>query len=98
MRLVGKIKMHDKLDSLGVDEMVVSKIASVVSSLTIPAGGSGFYDVYVICSGSGGTGSGGFLEMPPLSERLWQAHRLMFTAFSICPMPLSARTRRVRTA
>lgn len=69
MRLVGKIKMHDKLDSKGVDESIVEKISSVVSSLTIPAGGSGFYDVYVICSGSGGTGSGGFLEMPPLVRK-----------------------------
>lgn len=69
MRLVGKIKMHDKLDSKGVDEVIVEKISSVVSSLTIPAGGSGFYDVYVICSGSGGTGSGGFLEMPPLVRK-----------------------------
>lgn len=69
MRLVGKIKMHDKLDSKGVDEAIVDKIASVVSSLTIPTGGSGFYDVYVICSGSGGTGSGGFLEMPPLVRK-----------------------------
>lgn len=69
MRLVGKIKMHDKLDSKGVDEVIVEKISSVVSSLTIPAGGSGFYDVYIICSGSGGTGSGGFLEMPPLVRK-----------------------------
>ena len=69
MRLVGKIKMHDKLDSRGVDEVIVGKIASVVSRLTIPTGGSGFYDVYVICSGSGGTGSGGFLEMPPLVRK-----------------------------
>ena len=69
MRLVGKIKMHDKLDSRGVDEMIVDKIRSVVSKLPVPAGGSGFYDVYVICSGSGGTGSGGFLEMPSLVRK-----------------------------
>ena len=70
MRLIGKIKMHDKLDTLGVDEMIVSKIHSVVSNLpSLPTSGSGFYDVYVICSGSGGTGSGGFLEMPPLIRK-----------------------------
>ena len=69
MRLVGKIKMHDKLDSKGIDEVIVDKIASVVSTLDIPINGSGFYDVYVICSGSGGTGSGGFLEMPPLIRK-----------------------------
>lgn len=69
MRLIGKIKMHDKLDSKGVDEVIVGKITSVVSNLNILTHGSDCYDVYVICSGSGGTGSGGFLEMPPLVRK-----------------------------
>ena len=69
MRLIGKIKIHDKQDAMGADEMIVAKLSSVVASLQLPAGGSGFYDVYVICSGSGGTGSGGFLEMPSLIRK-----------------------------
>lgn len=71
-RLFGKITIHDQAaGSMGVDEKIVSKIQSIMATLQplpaqIPGNPPSFYDVYVVGSGSGGTGSGGFLEMPSL--------------------------------
>lgn len=70
-RLVGKIKVHDQEPgNLGVDETIVNKLTSIISRMTLPptlpGAAPSFYDVYVIGSGSGGTGSGSFLEMPAL--------------------------------
>ncbi len=71
-RLVGKIKIHDKAPGgLGVDEEIVNKLVSLKSSVLAPlsAGDPGVYQVYVIGSVSGGTCSGGFLEIPALVRK-----------------------------
>lgn len=73
-RLIGKVKVHDQQPgSAGVDETIVNKLISIIANMQLPpalAGGApSFYDVYVIGSGSGGTGSGAFLEMPALIRK-----------------------------
>jgi len=77
-RLIGKIKLHDQSPgSPGVDEQIVQKLQSIITKLApLPPAYAGtaamFYDVYVIGSGSGGTGSGSFLEMPALIRKALQ--------------------------
>ena len=71
-RLVGKIKIHDKEggSGMGNDEEIVHRLtqltsASYMNPMTVS---NGRYEVYVIGSGSGGTCSGAFLEMPALIQ------------------------------
>ena len=71
-RLVGKIKIHDKEggSAMGNDEEIVHRLTMLTSSsymnpMTVS---NGRYEVYVIGSGSGGTCSGAFLEMPALIQ------------------------------
>lgn len=76
-RLVGKFKMHDCVMETGhaVDQEIVSKLTSRKNSMApLPAAGLGQlmppkYEVYVIGGICGGTGSGGFLEMPALVRK-----------------------------
>ena len=71
-RLIGKLKVHDKEPGKpGVDERIVMKLTSALSKLdkmspSVEGGAPHTYEVYVIGSGSGGTGSGAFLEIPAL--------------------------------
>lgn len=71
-RLVGKIKIHDKEGgaAMGNDEEIVHRLTQLTSNtymnpMTVA---NGRYEVYVIGSGSGGTCSGSFLEMPALIQ------------------------------
>lgn len=65
-RLAGKIKSHDKVSgSLGVDEEIVNRIRKIQSNFS-PLSEGGKYEVYIIGSTCGGTGSGGLLELPSL--------------------------------
>ena len=70
MRLVGKIKLHDKDagSSMGNDEEIVHRLTQLTTSTYMEpmAVANGRYEVYVIGSGSGGTCSGGFIDMPAL--------------------------------
>ncbi|MCI6488072.1 MAG: tubulin-like doman-containing protein [Clostridiales bacterium] len=74
-RLIGKVKVHDQVPGEdGTDEKIVQKLQNIITSLDqLPAAAAGgapsFYDVYVIGSGSGGTGSGSMLEMPSLIRK-----------------------------
>ena len=75
-RLIGKVKVHDQVPGeSGVDEKIVQKLQEIIATSLSPlpavaAGGApSFYDVYVIGSGSGGTGSGSMLEMPALIRK-----------------------------
>lgn len=82
-RLIGKIKIHDKEPGkIGVDEEIVRKISQALGTLTpmppvMDGNTPSTYEVYVIGSGSGGTGSGGFLEIPALVRQATRdkAHR-----------------------
>lgn len=65
-RLVGKLKIHNKLaaNPSGFDQDVVNRITTTIQ--TAQPGPNGKYRFYVIGSGSGGTCSGTFLELPAL--------------------------------
>ena len=70
-RLVGKLKVHDRVPgSMGVDEEIVHKLSIMKAERLAPlTAAQGKYQIYVIGSGSGGTGSGSFLEMPALIRK-----------------------------
>lgn len=70
-RLMGKMKFHDKHLNMAVDEEIVKRLTKQKGEILAPisAGSSGQYEVYVIGSVSGGTCSGGFLEMPALIRK-----------------------------
>lgn len=71
-RLAGKIKLHDqKPGDIGMDQQIVAKIDAIKKTTFAadPLVAPGKYEVYVIGSGSGGTGSGGLLEMPALIRK-----------------------------
>ena len=70
-RLLGKAKFHDQVLETGnaVDVEIVNKLTARKNSLT-GLGNSGKYEVYVIGGICGGTGSGGFLEMPALIRKV----------------------------
>lgn len=87
-RLVGKIKIHDQQPGgTGVDEQIVRKIKSVVDGAfsKAPLMGTGKYEVYIIGSGSGGTGSGGLLELPPLIRKAFGSAPLAVHAIVYLP-------------
>lgn len=72
-RLVGKLKVHDKVPGgMGVDEEIVHKLTNMkndrLAQLTV---GHGKYNVYVIGSVCGGTCSGSFTEMPSLIRQVF---------------------------
>lgn len=66
-RLVGMAKLHDKAAgaAMGVDEQIVHKLRQIAARMPLTAG-HGYYEVYVVGSGSGGTCSGAFVDMPAL--------------------------------
>ena len=70
-RLAGKIKVHDRVPgSMGVDEEIVHKLSVLKAQNLAPlVAPQGKYNIYVIGSGSGGTGSGTFMEMPALIRK-----------------------------
>lgn len=70
-RLLGKMKFHYKRnEDTGVDQEIVDKLSRRKTTLKNFSGAvAGHYDVYVIGSVSGGTCSGGFLEMPALVRK-----------------------------
>lgn len=72
-RLVGKLKIHDRVPgSMGVDEEIVHKLTVMKTDRLLPlTDAQGKYQIYVIGSGSGGTGSGSFMEMPALIRRVF---------------------------
>lgn len=72
-RLVGKLKIHDRVPgSMGVDEEIVHKLTVLKTDRLMPlTDPQGKYQIYVIGSGSGGTGSGSFMEMPSLIRRVF---------------------------
>lgn len=87
-RLVGKIKIHDQQPGgTGADEQIVNKIQSVVNGAfnKAPLMGTGKYEVYIIGSGSGGTGSGGLLELPPLIRKAFNEAPLAVHAIFYLP-------------
>ena len=67
-RLMGKMKFHDQNANTSVDEEIISRLGRLKGNTlaSIPSNSSGQYEVYVVGSVSGGTCSGGFLEMPAL--------------------------------
>lgn len=66
-RLIGKVKVHDQESGQpGADQDIVSKLRNMASTMPLPAAPNASYEVYIIGSGSGGTGSGTFLELPAL--------------------------------
>lgn len=66
-RLIGKVKVHDQESGQpGADQDIVSKLQNMASTMPLPAAPNASYEVYIIGSGSGGTGSGTFLEIPAL--------------------------------
>ena len=66
-RLMGKVKIHDaKAGSAAADEKIMAQLRAAVDRLASLPGETGKYVVYVIGSGSGGTGSGGILELPAM--------------------------------
>lgn len=70
-RLAGKIKVHDRIPgSMGMDEEIVYKLSVLKAEKLAPlTAAHGKYQIYVIGSGSGGTGSGTFMEMPALIRK-----------------------------
>lgn len=100
-RYVGKIKAHDKMPGgNGVDEQIVAALKAVKGNRLAPLSGlPGVvenYQVYVIGSTCGGTGSGTFLEMPALirnalgSDKV-QIHGLMYLPDTLTSLdPLNA--------
>ena len=70
-RLLGKAKIHDQILETGnaVDVEIVNKLTARKNSLVGLAPG-GKYEVYVIGGICGGTGSGGFLEMPAMIRKV----------------------------
>ncbi len=66
-RLMGKMKIHSAVGQAnGVDETIMDKLRAVKANVLAPLNGNSTYQVYVIGSLNGGTGSGGFTEMPAL--------------------------------
>lgn len=72
-RLIGKLKIHDKVPgSMGVDEEIVNKLATLKSHrLDDLSVAHGMYQIYVIGSVCGGTCSGSFTEMPSLIRKVF---------------------------
>lgn len=100
-RYVGKIKAHDKMPGgNGVDEQIVAALKAAKGNRLAPLSGlPGVvenYQVYVIGSTCGGTGSGTFLEMPALirnalgSDKV-QIHGLLYLPDTLTSLdPLNA--------
>lgn len=85
-RLVGRLKIHDR-DTVGaVDMEIVQKLANLKAKLT----GVSSYEVFVIGSVSGGTCSGGFLEMPALIRRAFGDADLHIYAMLYLPDTLTS--------
>lgn len=87
-RFVGKLKLHDwRPGDLGVDEQIVRQLRYLKGNTLVPfaLGASGCYEVYVIGSVSGGTGGGGFPEMPALIRKGLQADNLHIHAMLYLP-------------
>lgn len=73
-RLMGKMKIHySNSESGGVDQLIMDRIAEMKNRKLAPVTGNAFYQVYVIGSLSGGTCSGGFLEMPVMIRKALNA-------------------------
>lgn len=73
-RLMGKMKIHyANSESGGVDRMIMDRIGDMKNKQLAPVAGSESYQVYVIGSLSGGTCSGGFLEMPAMVRKALNA-------------------------
>lgn len=70
-RLLGKAKFHDlvQANNAAVDVEIVDKLTERKNTLA-GLGSTGKYEVYVIGGICGGTGSGGFLEMPALIRKV----------------------------
>lgn len=69
-RLMGKMKIHYAIsENRGVDQEIMSRISSMRSSRLAEVSGNAKYQVYVIGSLSGGTCSGGFLEIPAMVRK-----------------------------
>lgn len=91
-RLMGKMKFHDKNLARGVDEEIISRLDKLKGNVLapIPAGTSGQYEVYVVGSVSGGTCSGGFLEMPALIRQALNVENVHVYAMLYLPDTLAA--------
>lgn len=91
-RLMGKMKFHDKNLARGVDEEIISRLVTQKGQILapIPAGTSGQYEVYVVGSVSGGTCSGGFLEMPALIRQALNVENVHVYAMLYLPDTLAA--------
>lgn len=69
-RLMGKMKIHfASADKRGVDQDIVSRISDMKANRLASITDGAKYQVYVIGSLSGGTCSGGFLEMPAMIRK-----------------------------
>lgn len=89
-RLVGRLKIHDR-DTVGaVDMEIVQKLANLKANTLAPTVGGSNYEVYVIGSVSGGTCSGGFLEMPALIRRALGVGNLHIYAMLYLPDTLTS--------
>lgn len=89
-RLAGKIKIHDqKPGDIGMDQQIVAKIDAIkkTSFANAPLAAPGKYEVYVIGSGSGGTGSGGLLEMPALIRKALEGGTQEVSVHAIVYLP-----------
>lgn len=88
-RLMGKMKIHDQMPGAkGVDEQIVDSLSRTRSEL-LPTSGNAFYEVYVIGSVSGGTCSGGFLELPALVRRALNVNNIHVHAMLYLPDTVS---------
>lgn len=89
-RLMGKMKFHDKNLSMGVDEEIVSRLRKLKGDLeSFSEKDPGYYEVYVIGSVSGGTCSGGFLEMPALIHQALNVRNVNIYAMLYLPDTLA---------
>ena len=87
-RLIGKMKLHDKCPGrMSVDEEIAYKISWLRGNTFAPLSpvGTGNYEVYVIGGIAGGTGGGGFLEMPALIRKGLQTNAVRIHAMLYLP-------------
>lgn len=90
VRLMGKMKLHDKDTGSAVDQSIVQKLTYLKANVLSPIAGSGHYEVYVIGSVSGGTCSGGFLEMPALVRKALGVNNVRVHAMLYLPDTVAA--------
>lgn len=90
-RLVGRLKIHDQDGTSACDMEIVQKLAYLKNNTLAPIapGTVGNYEVYVIGSVSGGTGSGGFLEMPALIKQALNVSNVQIYAMMYLPDTLT---------